>query len=606
MKIASLEISNYEPIKYLKLENLGNTIIIAGANGSGKTRLKQAIVSSFTGTPQVNMEIISTRKEEVEKYFNGKSVIVQKGVPNQVLKSYINSRKYALGGYVGSVVQIDSSRNVQSLSYSAVNWLAGDPDDSETAPTYYFGSFASRWGEFMNYIHQKSAALDKKLADELKKNPSNGQQIFDNNPDPLIKYKEIFSSILPGKELQNIDPAHPGEFKYKDLSGNILPFNTLSSGEQEVVKVLFDVARKDIKHSVVIVDEPELHLHPTLTFKLIEALKLVGDHSNQFIFLTHSADLISTYYSSGDVYFIDSIQTGSNQAHRLSDLNHSHKEIVKLVGQNLGVFAVGKKLIFIEGENASIDRLTYHSIAQKIIPDAKVIPVGSVTSLMTLSEIEEQIRSSIFGIEVYMLRDRDGLTDMQIAELEKKGRIRCLKKRHIENYFLNSEILFKVAQNLYLTSTNKNLSVAMIESSMLEIAKDLLKFNLLQNTKEFLRMNHSFAIPTVKSLDKKNIDEIHKEILLGTRNSITSLDASLSEGFLSDWLSKEQKKLEELLSSDEWKSKLHGKQIFSKLCTDVLNENPIRIRQAYVDIALKDRREVFDDLIEIFSSFQSV
>ena len=72
-----------------------------------------------------------------------------------------------------------------------------------------------------------------------------------------------------------------------------------------MIKVLFDVARKDIRHSVIIVDEPELHLHPTLAFKLIETLKNIGDHTNQFLFLTQSSDLISTYYSTGDVYFID-------------------------------------------------------------------------------------------------------------------------------------------------------------------------------------------------------------------------------------------------------------------------------------------------------------
>lgn len=36
MKIISIEITDFPPIKNLKLENLGNTVIIAGANGSEK------------------------------------------------------------------------------------------------------------------------------------------------------------------------------------------------------------------------------------------------------------------------------------------------------------------------------------------------------------------------------------------------------------------------------------------------------------------------------------------------------------------------------------------------------------------------------------------
>ena len=71
MKIQSLEIADYQPIKHLKLDNLGNAIIIAGANGSGKTRLKQAIVSTLQGSPVMNMTLAATRVEEEDaKYFH--------------------------------------------------------------------------------------------------------------------------------------------------------------------------------------------------------------------------------------------------------------------------------------------------------------------------------------------------------------------------------------------------------------------------------------------------------------------------------------------------------------------------------------------------------
>lgn len=70
--------------------------------------------------------------------------------------------------------------------------------------------------------------------------------------------------------------------------------------------------------------------------------------------------------------------------------------MIQLIGENLGLFAVGKKLIFVEGEDSSIDRLTYHAIAQKFLPEAKIIPVGSVENLITLNAFEEQIRNSIF------------------------------------------------------------------------------------------------------------------------------------------------------------------------------------------------------------------
>lgn len=605
MKIESLEIANFPPIKHLKLENLGQTIIIAGANGAGKTRLKEAIVATLKGSPAINMTLLATRpEEEDQKYFGGKSLKLVAGTPNTVLNNYISSRNYSSSAYVGSLVQIDSNRNVQSLKYTAVNWLGGDPDDGESTADYYFNAFSSRWSDFMNYIHQKSAARDKKLADELKQNPNhNGETILKKYPDPLEKYKRIFEDLLPGKVLQDVNPAKPKEFSYKGENGNILPFSSLSSGEQEVVKVVFDIVRKDIRHSIIIVDEPELHLHPTLAFKLVEALKSIGNHTNQFIFLTHSADLISTYYSTGDVYFIDAVQTGSNQAHKLSELGRTHSHVVQLIGQNLGLFAVGKKLVFVEGENSSVDRLTYHAIAQKFLSDAKVIPVGSVANLSVLNSLEEQIRNSIFGVEIFMIRDRDGLTDAQVSGLEKGGKIRCLKRRHVENYFLDAEVLFEVAQLLYLTTSNSSLSAADIERRISEIAASTLTYNLVQNTKVHLSTNHFLKIPNIKGLESKNCEAIKEELVEGVKQSVGLIVNSLNEEAFRAWMDAEEKRIADLLTDGKWKNEFHGKIIFSKLCSEVLKETPIRVRQAYVDTVLRNKHRTFSDIEAILSSF---
>ena len=597
-----MELIDYKPIKHINISNLGNTIVIAGANGSGKTRLKEAIVQTLQGAALMNITIVATREEEKEeKYFNGTKLEIIRGVQNPVLTNYINSRKYGSGKYVGSLVQIDSSRSVQALQYSTVNWLGGDPDDTESPSNFYFTSFTNRWQDFVTYIHQKSAARDKKLAEAMKENPElTGSKILNKYPDPFQKYKEIFSSILLGKSLLDINPAAPGEFRYSDQSGQPLLFSSLSSGEQEVIKVLFDVARKDIRHSVIIVDEPELHLHPTLTFKLIETLKSIGDHTNQFIFLTHSPDLISTYYSTGDVYFIDQKDNGGNQAHRLSDLDHEHKEVASLIGQNLGMFAVGKKLVFVEGEKSSIDRLSYQKIAQTVDSEIRVLPAGSVLNILALNNIEEQIRKAIFGIELYMIRDRDGLSDNQVSILEKNGRIKCLKRRHIENYFLDHEVLFMVAQRLCLTEGNSTLTEQFIAESIKRITDESLAFNIYKNTKDYLTLNHFLQSPTVKSIETKTLDKVKDEIISSITSNRSALVKEISDEAILDWVNTEETRLKEKLLNGGWLNEFQGKYIFSQVCGGVLKADQMRIRQAYVDIALVSKPAVFSDVTEMF------
>lgn len=603
MKIVSLEIKDFAPIKSLKIDEMGDVVIIAGANGSGKSRLKDAIVGALQGGGQMSLTLIATRDKERED-FGGGEISTTQGQNNSALTTYIQNRRYGRGQYVGSLVQIDSRRNIQSIQYNPVKWQVTDPDDQETPSTFYWQDFGNRWQDFMNYIHSKVAAYDKELSNKVKSGTDiTADEIKKGTPHPLQKYKEIFSLLLPEKTLLDIDPASPREFNY-NTNENTLPFSSLSSGEQEVVKIVFDILRKEISHSVIIVDEPELHLHPTLAFKLVETLKTIGDHTNQFIFLTHSADLISTYYSTGNVYFIDSQQSGANQAHKLSDLNHSHKGIVDLIGENLGLFAVGKKLVFVEGEESSIDRLTYHSLALKYLPEAKVVPVGSVENIVTMNALEQQIRNSIFGINFYMVRDRDGLTSSQITALEQGGRIKCISKRHIENYFLDSEILFKVAEKLYISTTKPEVTKDYIETQLKLIATEQVMLNLLQNTKEYISTNHHLNIPTVKSLDTKGAEDVINEFSTEMVGELSGLSSSLSETNLKDWMNAEKTRLESALNNGVWKHEFRGKNIFSRLCSDVLGEDKIKVRQAYIDIALLEKPLVFNDIKEMLESFK--
>jgi len=603
MKIESFTLTDYKPINHLSIDKLGSTVVIAGANGAGKTRLKQAIVQTLQGSPQMHMTIVATREEEKEaKYFNGDVITISKGQANDTLKNYINSRKYGAGRYVGSLVQIDSDRSVKALKFNQVNWLGGDPDDTESKSNFYFGAFTNRWQDFMNYIHQKSAARDKKLAEVMKTNPDLvANDILEKHPDPLGKYQEIFESTLPGKKLLPIDPASPREFQFSDESGQNLPFSALSSGEQEIIKVLFDVARKEIRHSVIIVDEPELHLHPTLAFKLIEALKSIGDHTNQFIFLTHSSDLISTYYATGDVYFIDQKGGGHNQAHRLSDLSHEHQQVAELIGQNLGLFAVGKKLVFVEGEDASIDRLSYQKIAQTVDSEIRVIPSGSVLNILALNSIEEQIRKSIFGIDLYMIRDRDGLNENQVMMLESNGRIRCLKRRHIENYFLDSDLLYLVAERLYLTASIPEISASNISAGIRKIASESLMFNVYKNTKDYFAINHFLRAPSVKDIQKKSSDQVREEIVTSLAANRDQLLNEIGDENIRSWVSAEETRLQGKLDNDDWVKDFQGKYIFNRVCGEILKADPIRVRQAYIDLGITEKPEVFAEITALFN-----
>lgn len=68
----------------------------------------------------------------------------------------------------------------------------------------------------------------------------------------------------------------------------------MSSGEREITNFLLGILSTDIQNGLVIIDEPELHLHPRWQSLLLEVLNEIEDLTkNQFIFTTHSPSFIT-------------------------------------------------------------------------------------------------------------------------------------------------------------------------------------------------------------------------------------------------------------------------------------------------------------------------
>jgi energy-coupling factor transporter ATP-binding protein EcfA2 len=87
--------------------------------------------------------------------------------------------------------------------------------------------------------------------------------------------------------------------KYRDGIGapvlqdgsHIYPLSNAASGEQVILEYITRlVYRGRIQHSVILIDEPEVHLHPKWVRQLYLALPQIGK-DNQFILTTHSDEL---------------------------------------------------------------------------------------------------------------------------------------------------------------------------------------------------------------------------------------------------------------------------------------------------------------------------
>ncbi|WP_047248549.1 ATP-binding protein [Chromobacterium subtsugae] len=110
------------------------------------------------------------------------------------------------------------------------------------------------------------------------------------------------NEFLAGKE---IDPdIKPGEnrlrVKIKGTHGQSHSLDELSAGEHQVLILIYLISRWAEQGAVVLIDEPDLYLHPSLVSGLLASLeKLVADLGGQLIITSHLPEIWHRYEASG-------------------------------------------------------------------------------------------------------------------------------------------------------------------------------------------------------------------------------------------------------------------------------------------------------------------
>jgi len=135
---------------------------------------------------------------------------------------------------------------------------------------------------------------------------------------------------------------------------------TASSGEREILTYLFAIYALNVRDAVIVVDEPELHLHPRWQKILFDLFKQLSDETgNQFILATHSP----TFVSPASIQYVSRVYA-EEQKSRIFRLNATHlpeaKHLFNIVNsQNNERLFFCDKVILVEG---MLDRIFFEKI----------------------------------------------------------------------------------------------------------------------------------------------------------------------------------------------------------------------------------------------------
>ncbi len=608
MRIKEISIKNVPPVKCFEATNLSDVIVLAGRNGIGKTRLVQGLLQYFqnpTGLHNVRLVIDATCDKERESWGKHQLNTEQPNDASRLQKTLQETRLRR--NWKSSIINIESDRSIQKIAPYKFSWNIIDPYEEQVGWNFTFGGLRARYQDTIHSIFRKVQAHRNRISTKAERLFRKGEKTMELNfTDPLEAFKYAFRQLLAPKELLDADLQNQ-QLKYQHEGDSFL-LNTLSSGETEVINIVFDFLLRKPADCVVFFDEPELHLHPELSYKLIQTLTSLGEN-NQFIFCTHSPEIITASLEHSVIFIGPPKSEEENQAipvHEDDKTNHA----LKLLGQSVGIIALGKKIVLIEGTHTSLDKQTYGAILKDSFPDLVIVPSGGKGLIKSFSSlINEVLDQSIWGVDFFMLCDRDAIPfTKNPAEIESKsnGRLKVLGRYHLENYFLDERILSKIFEK-FEPEDSWLRSQASIRQVLRKIAKEMVSYAVALYSSAYFREqvgNVDIMPKNCHGKEQTELIELIAKVSSEEKNRIdTVLDTKNIESFVS-------KTADLLISSlnedtDKWKELIPGKRmlsIFSSKAGIPLG----RLKRAYLNEAGQSENNPFQEIINIFEEYNSI
>lgn len=333
--------------------------------------------------------------------------------------------------------------NVQGIN---LNLDANEQQRSQSA-LYNYGN------KYNNVKSEMAASYVKEILAEQAGIPRAAQSTLTNT------LKELFETFFPDKKFLGPKPTLDGllSFPVETPNGRHHDLDDLSSGEKEILYGYLRIRNSAPRYSIILLDEPELHLNPRLIRGLPQFYRknLAESLHNQIWLVTHSDALLREVVGreNYNVYHMlpqMHVTGGESQLRPLSATADLDIALADLVG-DLAAYRPGGKVVILEGGGDSdFDQKVVSSLFPELSEHANLLSGTNKTRVRNLLQIlETASRDGVVPFQFFSITDRDS----EPTRTSPPGSNQfSWDVYHIENYFLVPQYISRVLAALSLGS----------------------------------------------------------------------------------------------------------------------------------------------------------
>lgn len=413
-------------------------LVIIGANGAGKTRFGSDIEKRYLG---------QTHRISAQKSLTFPKLVS----PTSRQKA---EQEFLLGGY------IDSLSEQQNLQRKVSN----------------------RWGSNLNtsLLDDFQKLLVLLHTEEYEESLSFKEGRIAKPNTKLDRVQNLWETVLPHRKLLK----KAGIIETYPTGNNTNSYNASEMSDGE--RVIFYLAGEVIcapENALIIIDEPEMHIHSSLIkllFDLIEAER--PDCS--FIYLTHNIDFAFTRQNAKKIW-------AKSFESNIWDYEILDENLPIPEQLYLDVLGSRKPIIFLEGDNSSID----YELYEQVYNDKTLKPVGSCDKVVQLVKAF-RAEQGFHHIDSFGIIDRDRRQHEDIVALNRTG-VWVLDVAEAENLLLIEPIVKEVAGHM---GRDVNDIFNQVKQNIINFFGDQINSQILLHYKEMLRREY-LALSNFTSYD---------------------------------------------------------------------------------------------------------